>query len=105
MVRNGPELVIAPLCTDPFSAILAKRAGYHAAYVGGGGLGYALGVSEALLTPNDVADRARRIHDRLPNMAIVVDGGCGFGDAIHTAQTVKMVENAGAAMTTDGLQE
>jgi methylisocitrate lyase len=96
MRRPAPALVIAPLALDPFSAIIARRCGYDTVYVGGGGLGYALGVSEALLTPNDVADCTRRICDRLPELAVVVDGGVGFGDAIHTAQTVKMVESAGA---------
>jgi 2-methylisocitrate lyase-like PEP mutase family enzyme len=95
MRRPAPELLVAPLCLDPFSALIAQRAGYDSLYLGGGGLGYALGVSEALLTPNDVSDATRRIFDRT-GQHIVVDGGAGFGDAIHTAQTVKMVESAGA---------
>jgi methylisocitrate lyase len=95
MVRPAPELVIAPLALDPFSAMIAQRAGYDTVYVGGGGLGYALGISEALLTANDMAEATRRVVDRT-GLAAVVDGGVGFGDAIHTAQTVKMIERAGA---------
>ena len=95
MRRPAGEVVTAPLALDPFSAILAQRAGFDTLYMGGGGLGYLLGVSEALLTANDVADATRRICDRV-DLAVVVDGGVGFGDAIHTAQTVRMVEKAGA---------
>jgi 2-methylisocitrate lyase-like PEP mutase family enzyme len=95
MRRPAPELVIAPLALDPFSALIAQRAGYDTVYVGGGGMGYALGLSEALLTANDMAEATRRIVDRT-GLAAVVDGGVGFGDAVHTAQTVKMMERAGA---------
>jgi methylisocitrate lyase len=86
---------VAPLVLDPFSALIAQRAGYDTVYVGGGGLGYALGVSEALLSANDMAEATRRVVDRT-GVAAVVDGGVGFGDAVHTAQTVKMIERAGA---------
>ncbi len=96
MRRPASAVVTAPLALDPFSAILAQRAGFDTIYLGGGGLGYLLGVSEALLTANDLADATRRICDRV-DLAVVADGGVGFGDAIHTAQTVRMVESAGAS--------
>lgn len=96
MSPSASSMTIAPLTLDPFAAIMAQRAGYNTGYVGGGGLGYALGISEALLTQNDLADATRRIYERLPDMALVIDGGAGFGDAIHAAQSVKMFENAGA---------
>jgi methylisocitrate lyase len=95
MRRPAPALVVAPLVLDPFSALIAQRAGYDTVYVGGGGLGYALGVSEALLSANDLAEATRRVVDRT-GLAAVVDGGVGFGDAVHTAQTVRMFERAGA---------
>lgn len=96
MRRGSGEVVLAPLCLDPFAAILARRAGFDCVYVGGGGLGYALGVSEALLEARDVAEAARRIGERV-EVAVVVDGGVGFGDAIHTAHAVRLIEAAGAA--------
>lgn len=95
MKRGAAELAVAPLCLDPFSAILAKREGFRAVYLGGGGLGYSLGVSEALLTAQDFIDAADRICSRV-DIPVVVDGGVGFGDAIHTAHTVKMIERTGA---------
>lgn len=95
-MRRGAGLVLAPLCLDPFAALIAARAGFESVYLGGGGLGYALGVSEALLEARDLAEATRRIRERL-DIAVVVDGGVGFGDAIHTAHAVKIIEAAGAA--------
>jgi methylisocitrate lyase len=95
MRRGAGELVVAPLCLDPFAAILAQRAGFDTVYVGGGALGYSLAVSEATLTANDLADAARRISERL-EIAVVVDCGAGFGDAVHVARTVRQIEAAGA---------
>lgn len=93
--RDAPELVFAPLCLDPMSALIAKAIGFDTVYVGGGGLGLVLGVSEALLTASEVAEATRRICDRV-DVSVVVDGGVGFGDALHTARTVQMIERAGA---------
>lgn len=97
MRRGGDRLVFAPLALDPMTALLAHRAGFEAVYVGGGALGYALGISEALLEAEDLATPTRRIAERLgDNVAIIVDGGVGFGDAVHTARTINVIENAGA---------
>ncbi len=95
MQRPGGELLLTPLVTDPFSALLAQRAGFDTVYLGGGSLGYVLGVSEALLTANEMADALRRITDRT-DLAVIVDGGVGFGDAVHVKRTIEIIENAGA---------
>lgn len=94
--RPASELVLAPLCLDPLSAALAKRTGFDAIYLGGGALGYALGVSEALLTASEVTEATRAICERV-DVAVVVDGAIGFGDAVHTARSIRMIEQAGAA--------
>src|SRR5689334_6641743 len=94
--RPAGELEVAPLALDALSAGLARQAGFGTVYVGGGGLGYARGVSEALLTVTEVAETSRAIAECV-DVAVVVDATTGFGDALHTARTVRLLEQAGAA--------
>jgi 2-methylisocitrate lyase-like PEP mutase family enzyme len=96
MVRPAPRLVVAPLALDPLSAALAVRTGFDTVYLGGGGLGYARATSEALLTATELAEACRAITERV-DVAVVVDGGVGFGDALHMARSVRLLEQAGAA--------
>ena len=92
----GLEPLLAPACLDPLSARLAERTGFGAAYLSGGGLGFALAVSEALLTTTEVANAARQITQR-SSLPLLVDGGVGFGDALHTMRAVWELEAAGAS--------
>ncbi len=87
---------MAPLALDALSAALAKRIGFSAIYLGGGGLGYQRGVTEALLTATELAEATRAITERV-EIAVVVDAGVGFGDAVHMARTIRLLEDAGAA--------
>ena len=96
MVRPAGELVVAPLALDALSAALAKQVGFDAVYLGGGGLGYARAVTEALLTATELAEATRAITERV-DVAVVVDGGVGFGDAVHMARSIRLLEQAGAA--------
>ncbi len=95
MTRPAADLVVAPLCLDALSAALARQVGFDTIYLGGGGLGYARGVSEALLTATELAEATRAITERV-DVAVVVDGGVGFGDALHMDRTIRMIEGAGA---------
>lgn len=97
---DAGETVFAPLALDALTARIAARAGFHAVYVSGGALGYAHGVSEALLTLTELADAARHVtaHFRPDELAVIVDGGVGFGDAVHATRTVREVEATGAAV-------
>lgn len=96
MRRPATELMVAPLALDPLSAALARRVGFEAVYLGGGGLGYARATTEALLTISELAEACRAITERI-EVAVVVDGGVGFGDAVHMARSIRMLEQAGAA--------
>ena len=90
-----PEPVFAPLCLDALSARLVTECGFAAGYVSGGALGYANGVSEALLTLSELADTTRHVILR-STLPIIVDGGVGFGDAVHAARTIWEIEATGA---------
>src|SRR6185295_5012788 len=88
IVRPACDLVIAPLALDALSAALAKRVGFDAIYLGGGGLGYQRGVSEALLTSSELAEATRAITERV-EIQVVVDGSVEFGDAVHMDRTIR----------------
>ncbi len=96
LLSSAAAPLVAPLCLDPLTAAIAQRAGFQAGYVSGGALGYSYGVSEALLTLNELADVTRRItqHSSLP---VIVDAGVGFGDPVHVTRAVRELEQAGAA--------
>jgi methylisocitrate lyase len=76
--------------------MLVQRLGFPAAYVGGGALGYLLGVTEARLTSTDVVNVVRQI-TAVCDLPLIVDGTTGFGDPIHVLRTVRELERAGAA--------
>ena len=94
-VRGG-ESILAPVALDPLSARLVESLGFEAAYLSGGGFGFQLSVSEALLTITEVAGLTRQITAR-SDVPLIVDGGVGFGDALHTTRAVREIEAAGAA--------
>jgi methylisocitrate lyase len=87
---------IAPFAADPLTVMLVQRIGFPAAYVGGGALGYLLGVTEARLTSTDVTAIVRQIV-AVCDLPLIVDGTTGFGDPIHVLRTVRDFERAGAA--------
>ena len=85
-----------PLCLDPITARLAEQLGYRAGYVSGGALGFALAVSEALLSIDELAAATRAIVRR-SDLPIIVDGAVGFGDPVHVTRMMWEFEDAGAA--------
>lgn len=93
-LAQGPPLLV-PLALDPLAARQCAAVGFQAVYLSGGALGYAYAVSEALLTLTEICDAARRITRRCP-LPLIVDGGVGFGDAVHLTRAVWEVEATGA---------
>jgi 2-methylisocitrate lyase-like PEP mutase family enzyme len=92
---TAQEPIFAPLCLDALSSRIVTDCGFGAGYVSGGALGYAHGVSEALLTLSELTDTTRHITLR-SDLPIIVDGGVGFGDPVHVARTVWEIEATGA---------
>ncbi|WP_027940553.1 isocitrate lyase/phosphoenolpyruvate mutase family protein [Amycolatopsis taiwanensis] len=76
------------------TARLCEQLGYDGGYLGGGGLGYSMAVSEALLTLTELATTAWQIRRR-SRLPLIADGNVGFGDAIHVAGMVRELEHAG----------
>ena len=93
---SAREVVFAPLALDALTARIAEQAGFSAVYVSGGALGYAHGVSEALLSLSELVDVTRHVVAG-SDVAVVADGGVGFGDAVHVTRTIAELEASGAA--------
>ena len=90
------NVVFAPLTLDALTGRIAEQAGFPAGYISGGALGFAHGVSEALLTLSEIADVTQHVTART-DIAVIVDGGVGFGDAVHMYRTMQVIEASGAA--------
>src|SRR5689334_12999979 len=93
---NSGRPTVAPYAGDPLTALLVERLGFPALYLGGGALGYTLGVTEARLTSTDVVQVTRQM-TAVCDLPVIVDGTTGFGDGIHVMRTVRELERAGAA--------
>ncbi len=94
LVRSG-QPILAPVALDPLSARLVESLGFEAAYLSGGGFGFQLAVSEALLTITEVTGLTRQIAAR-SEIALIADGGVGFGDALHATRAVRAIERCAA---------
>ncbi len=93
---NDDRTVLVPLALDPLAARSCQSIGFEAVYLSGGALGYQYAVSEALLTLTEICDVARRITRRC-DLPLIVDGGVGFGDAVHLTRAIWDIEATGAA--------
>lgn len=80
-------------------ALLARRAGYRAIYLSGGGVAAgSLGIPDlGITTLDDVLTDVRRITD-VCDLPLLVDADTGFGpSAFNIARTVRSLSKAGAA--------
>lgn len=93
---SDDRALLVPLALDPLAARSCESIGFEAVYLSGGALGYQYAVSEALLSLTEICDVARRITRRC-DLPLIVDGGVGFGDAVHLTRAIWDIEAAGAA--------
>lgn len=92
-IREG-QIVHAPVVFNALSALMAARAGFAAAYVGGASLGYMRGTTEAALTALDFAQVGLEINSSVET-ALIADAGVGWGDPVHMHRYVPLLEAAG----------
>jgi 2-methylisocitrate lyase-like PEP mutase family enzyme len=92
------KLLVAPGCYDALSALMIERAGFEAAYVSGASIAYTrFGRPDiGLVSFSEVADCVASIGDRV-GIPLIVDIDTGFGNALNTQRTVKLVARAGAS--------
>lgn len=93
---SAKEPLVTPLVYDPLSALLATREGFKALYLGGGALGYIKAVTEANLSINEMAQVALDIRT-VCDTPLILDGVCGWGDAVHMRKTMRLAQAAGFA--------
>ncbi|ELT42626.1 isocitrate lyase/PEP mutase family protein [Arthrobacter nitrophenolicus] len=106
MVRTLKEVIsensplVAPLAYDGISARLVRDLKFQAAYIGS----YAASASKygvadiGFVGLEDIADMVRRIAP-IVDVPLIVDGEGGFGNPIHVARSVQVLERAGASAT------
>ena len=91
--------VLMPGVWDALSARVAAQAGFTTVFVSGyATAGTLLGLPDfGYLTASEMAEVARRVCRAAPDVAVVVDGDTGHGNALNTRRTVDQFESAGAA--------
>src|SRR6266540_7002318 len=92
-----PLQVIGTICA--YHALMAKRVGYRAIYLSGGGVAAgSLGLPDlGISNLDDVLTDVRRITD-VCDLPLLVDADTGFGaSAFNVARTVRSLIKAGAA--------
>ncbi len=96
LATESPLQIVGTI--NAYTALLAKRAGFHAIYLSGAGVANAsfglpdLGITNA----TDVAEDVCRITDAC-DLPLLVDIDTGFGGAFNIARTIKTMIKAGAA--------
>jgi 2-methylisocitrate lyase-like PEP mutase family enzyme len=90
-------IVVAPGVYDPFTALIASRAGFTALYVSGAAIAYTkLGRPDVgLVTMTEVTDTLALIRDRV-DAHLIVDADTGYGNALNVQRTMRLFERAGA---------
>jgi methylisocitrate lyase len=89
-----------PSVYDGISALLIRDLGFPAAYLGS----YATGATKygmpdiGYIGLDDMADQVRRLAP-IVDVPIIVDGEAGWGNPLHVANAVRVLERAGAAAT------
>lgn len=93
--RNG---LLVPGAANALGARLIEDAGFEAVYVTGAGLANSqLGMPDlGLLTVTELCETTARISD-VCSLPTLVDIDTGFGNAVNTYRTMRLVERAGAS--------
>jgi methylisocitrate lyase len=88
--------MIIPGVFSPFTALLAERAGFSAAYLSGGAFTSSMGIPDiGLVGLTELSTMVRLIKD-VSDVELVVDADTGFGSAISVWRTVRVLERSGA---------
>lgn len=94
----GNGLLALPGVYDGLSARLVEQAGFQAAFVSGAGVSFSrLGQPDlGLVSLTELADCVRQLREAV-QIPLLVDMDTGFGNALNTQRSVRLLEQAGAA--------
>jgi methylisocitrate lyase len=95
MVKRGQFLEL-PAVYDPITARIAEKAGFKTIYNGGFVTGGKSCISEPLLTMSDQIGVGSEIAKSV-DVPLMMDGGAGWGEPLHTMRTVRECIWAGIA--------
>lgn len=92
------DAVLAPGAANALFARIIEDLGFECVYVTGAGIAnMALGAPDIGLTSlDDIAQTVSRIADAVA-LPLIVDADTGFGNAVNTWRTMKVLERAGAS--------
>ena len=92
------QAVLAPGAANALFARIIEDLGFECVYVTGAGIAnMALGTPDiGLTTLDDIAGTVARIADAV-DLPLIVDADTGFGNAVNTWRTMKVLERAGAS--------
>lgn len=92
------DAVLAPGAANALFARIIEDLGFDCVYVTGAGVAnMALGAPDIGLTSlDDIAQTVSRIADAV-SLPLIVDADTGFGNAVNTWRTMKVLERSGAA--------
>src|ERR1700753_859529 len=92
-----PGILQIPGAHTGMAALLAKRAGFEALYVGGSAMTGTMGLPDlGLITVEEAAVLIRQVA-RASSLPVLVDGDTGHGEALNVMHMVRSFEDAGAA--------
>lgn len=98
VIARQTSCLAVPGCFDGLSARLIEEAGFPVAFLSGGA--HAMGrfglPDMGFVSLDELANTTRVIAD-CTNLALIVDADTGFGNALNTAQTMRILERAGAS--------
>ena len=93
----GDGILVQPNVFDALTARIAEVVGFQSIGLGGFQVAaHLLGNAEPLLCLEDMATAVRYARAAV-SIPIVVDAGAGWGEPLHVARTVRVLEGAGAA--------
>jgi 2-methylisocitrate lyase-like PEP mutase family enzyme len=97
-IASRRQAVLAPGAANALFARIIEDLGFECVYVTGAGIAnMALGAPDiGLTTLDDIAQAVARIADAV-SLPLIVDADTGFGNAVNTWRTMKVLERAGAA--------
>ena len=90
------QFVYMPVAYDALGGRLLQSLGFQCVYTGGFVTGASRGTSEPLLTMDEQLRTAGDVATAI-DIPLVVDGGAGFGEPLHTMRTVRECIRAGIA--------
>lgn len=96
--HTSGQAIALPGAFDSLSARIIEAAGFPSIYITGAGLSNSLlGVPDiGLISVTELRDHVARVSEAV-DIPLVVDADTGFGNAVNTYRTVRILERAGAS--------